>query len=365
MTNATPTSSWRERIHSRYRADVLSDWIIASIVLLLIVFISMAIGLQSTGVWWSIRKCLFAAGGLLLLVGGVVALIPKIKQIWANRAFKLSALASFLALAILAGQYFVPAIGSVFASTSSQQGISAAQPPSGSASTSTPAPAPFTATPTPTPAPSTGQNGQAQGSSTGNRGSNPYFAESDNGTSGTGQQSSGSNGNTKQVVQPTPKAYETCYYTAYDAAKGSNNFGPRLKKETKQAAVDRAVWKIKNDCLWAATKVWMHDNKVSDPNKVDLNAVRSLAMKYDADPAKWRSDVARVNKDVKSVKFVKVSKSYSTLGMKTYSDGSMPTLLKSHESAAQGWTLVTTYHNGTVLQQRTACDFQFSIPDKA
>lgn len=353
MTNATSKPSRFDGVRARYKADSLKDSIIASIVLLAIVLISLGFGLGSSGIWWNIRVSLFVAGGLLLLVGALIAVFAKTKELWAKRAFKLSALTSILALVILLGQWIVPAVGSLFTPTSSQQ------------QTAVPVFPPATSTATPTPAPSTGQNGQAQDSSTGNRGSNPIPSGSGNGTSGTGQQSTGSNGNTKQVVQPTPKAYETCYYTAYDAAKGSNNFGPRLKKETKQAAVDRAVWKIKNDCLWAATKVWMHDNKVSDPNKVDLNAVRSLAMKYDADPAKWRSDVARVNKDVKSVKFVKVSKHYSTLGMKTYSDGSMPTLLKSHESAAQGWTLVTTYHNGTVLQQRTACDFQFSIPDKA
>lgn len=311
-----------------------------------------------TGGWWMFCFTLVLLGLACLFFGIAFHASGSRDEVGSKKRKTASAL--YLATIVLCVvSMIVPAIQWVVtvSSTNAAQGIAIAEVPS--------SPTPTTATPAPTPAPSTGQNGQAQGSSTGNRGSNPISGGSDNGTSGTGQQSSGSNGNTKQVVQPTPKAYETCYYTAYDAAKGSNNFGPRLKKETKQAAVDRAVWKIKNDCLWAATKVWMHDNKVSDPNKVDLNAVRSLAMKYDADPARWRSDVARLDKDFKSVKFVKVSKHYSTLGMKTYSDGSMPTLLKSHESAAQGWTLVTTYHNGTVLQQRTACDFQFSIPDKA
>lgn len=352
MTNATSKPSRFDGVRTRYKADVWSDWAIASAIVVLVVWLSIWLSTSPTGFWYELRVVLAWVAFILLIVGGVLALIKSMRR-WGLSGLKFSFAAGALALVVLLGQWIVPAVSSLFTPTSSQQ------------QTTVPVFPPATSTATPTPAPSTGQNGQAQGSSTGNRGSNPYFAESDNGTSGTGQQSSGSNGNTKQVVQPTPKAYETCYYTAYDAAKGSNNFGPRLKKETKQAAVDRAVWKIKNDCLWAATKVWMHDNKVSDPNKVDLNAVRSLAMKYDADPATWRSDVARVNKDVKSVKFVKVSKHYSTLGMKTYGDGSMPTLLKSHKSAAQGWTLVTTYHNGTVLQQRTACDMQFSIPDKA
>lgn len=343
-------------VRTMHRADAEPDagaWAVISGLLTVFSLVCFFSSFLNSGIPWELRKWLLVIGVALFLGGLFVRFAWKRAVRLQGRLFFASAIAGVLALVILLGQWIVPAVGNI--GSASYQQLPVAQPPAQSQ----------TQTVTPTPAPSTGQNGQAQGSSTGNRGSNPIPAGSGNGTSGTGQQSSGSNGNTKQVVQPTPKAYETCYYTAYDAAKGSNNFGPRLKKETKQAAVDRAVWKIKNDCLWAATKVWMHDNKVSDPNKVDLNAVRSLAMKYDADPAKWRSDVARVNKDVKSVKFVKVSKHYSTLGMKTYSDGSMPTLLKSHETAAQGWTLVTTYHNGTVLQQRTACDMQFSIPDKA
>lgn len=345
-------SGWSDRVRqvklSRLCLAAFVIWVLSALVLYF----------AYSGDWWMFCFMLVLLGLACWLLGIAFHASGSRDEVGSKKRKTASAL--YLATIVLCVvSMAVPAIQSVVtvSSTNTAQGIAIAELPN--------SPTPTTSTATPTPAPSTGQNGQAQGSSTGNRGSNPIPSGSGNGTSGTGQQSSGFNGNTKQVVQPTPKAYETCYYTAYDAAKGSNNFGPRLKKETKQAAVDRAVWKMKNDCLWAATKVWMHDNKASDPNKVDLNAVRSLAMKYDADPAKWRSDVARVNKDVKSVKFVKVSKSYSTLGMKTYSDGSMPTLLKSHESAAQGWTLVTTYHNGTVLQQRTACDFQFSIPDKA
>lgn len=161
-----------------------------------------------------------------------------------------------------------------------------------------------------------------------------------------------------------PIVADKCEYIAYDAPKGSNNFGPTQSgKPTLQALLDRISYKMAHDCLFAATWALVERDTIN----VDRAEVEALADTYRMDKQAWQGGVNRWYERNSKYLFVDMGDiNYFSFGMIPGKNRDVrPQLTQFSEQLNMGYALLISRdgeENSPYAAARWDCDIQPASP---
>lgn len=152
---------------------------------------------------------------------------------------------------------------------------------------------------------------------------------------------------------------DSVHYAAYDAARGSNTFGPKQDFADVDAATKRLDMKMCQDPLFASTIV----SFAKDGVHLDPAQAEATAKAYVGNRQQWSKAVTSLKAKVASYTVENIDAPYESLAMLPKSSkAEMPKLLKVDRPVVLGKVLVLHLKDGSERMLRIICDLQPSAP---